>query len=221
MVMELPPVIPLFPLPNVVFFPKTYLPLHIFEPRYRQMVKDAVSGDRVIGMVLLKDGWEADYAGRPPIHPVGCAGWLVQVEPLEDGRFNIVLYGVARFVMSEEFNDRPYRRARIDLRPDPPDPPLDATVRQALASRALAYARRLKAEEPVAAFLNAPPDDETLVHTLAASLPFTVVEKQFLLEAETLVNRARRLADLLRLKLAEATTPQQSYPSHDPDPPAR
>lgn len=220
MVSDRPPVIPLFPLPNVVFFPKTFLPLHIFEPRYRQMIKDAGAGDRlighVIGMVLLKDGWEADYAGRPPIHPMGCAGRLVQVEPLDDGRFNVVLYGVARFMVAEEFDDRPYRRARIDLQPDcldpmPADPPtnrpLEPAVRQAVVSRALAYAGRLKVEEPVAVFLNAPPDDETLVHTLAAGLPLTVVEKQFLLEAETLVGRARRLADLLQLKLAEAATP--------------
>ena len=76
----LPPTIPLFPLPNVVLFPSVFLPLHIFEPRYREMVGDALTGDRIIGMVLLRPGWEADYEGRPPIYPVGCAGLITLSE---------------------------------------------------------------------------------------------------------------------------------------------
>src|SRR4029079_2304836 len=70
----LPPTLPIFPLPNVVLFPNVFLPLHIFEPRYREMVNDALSGDRIIGMVLLRPGWQSDYEGRPPVYPVGCAG---------------------------------------------------------------------------------------------------------------------------------------------------
>jgi Lon protease-like protein len=69
----LPPAIPIFPLPNVVLFPNVFLPLHIFEPRYKEMVADALAGDRIIGMALLRPGWEGDYEGRPPIYPVGCA----------------------------------------------------------------------------------------------------------------------------------------------------
>ena len=65
----LPPTIPIFPLPNAVLFPNVFLPLHIFEPRYREMVADALQGDRIIGMVLLRPGWEADYDGRPAIYP--------------------------------------------------------------------------------------------------------------------------------------------------------
>ena len=73
----LPSSIPLFPLPNVVLFPNVFLPLHIFEPRYRKMIADALEGDRIIGMVLLRPGYEAEYEGRPPIYQVGCAGVIV------------------------------------------------------------------------------------------------------------------------------------------------
>ena len=68
--------LPLFPLPNVVLFPNVFLPLHIFEPRYREMVADAIAGDRMIGMVLLRPGWENNYEGRPPVYPIGCSGLI-------------------------------------------------------------------------------------------------------------------------------------------------
>ena len=70
----------IFPLPNVVLFPNVFLPLHIFEPRYREMVADALDGDRIIGMVLLRPGWEGDYEGRPPVYPIGCAGLITHAE---------------------------------------------------------------------------------------------------------------------------------------------
>ena len=102
--MILPPTIPIFPLPNVVLFPNVFLPLHIFESRYREMVKDALASDRIIGMVLLQPGYEANYEGRPPVYPVGCAGVITHSEPLPDGRFNIVLHGSNRFrvMLSED-----------------------------------------------------------------------------------------------------------------------
>ena len=90
----LPPTIPVFPLPNVVLFPSVFLPLHIFEPRYRRMVDDALSGDRIIGMVLLKPGWEGSYEGHPAIYEVGCAGLITHAERTEDGRYNLVLRGL-------------------------------------------------------------------------------------------------------------------------------
>src|SRR5512134_2216313 len=89
----IPSKIPIFPLPNVVLFPKVFLPLHIFEPRYRAMVDDALAGDRIIGMVLLRPGYEANYEGRPPVYAVGCAGSITHAERRDDGRFNIVLHG--------------------------------------------------------------------------------------------------------------------------------
>src|SRR5476649_1193663 len=89
--------LPLFPLPNVV------LPLHIFEPRYREMVADAEAGDRMIGMVLLRPGWEREYEGRPPVYRTGCSGVMTHVERLPDGRYNMVLRGIERFrILSED-----------------------------------------------------------------------------------------------------------------------
>jgi uncharacterized protein len=83
--------LPLFPLPNVVLFPNVFLPLHIFEPRYREMVADALASDRMIGMVLLRPGWERNYEGRPPVYPIGCSGVMTHAERLRDGRYDIVL----------------------------------------------------------------------------------------------------------------------------------
>jgi len=93
--------LPLFPLPNVVLFPNVFLPLHIFEPRYREMVADAAASDRMIGMVLLRPGWERDYEGRPPIYPIGCSGVMTHVDRLSDGRYNLVLRGLERFRIVE------------------------------------------------------------------------------------------------------------------------
>src|SRR4051794_30821611 len=98
----LPPTIPIFPLPNVVLFPNVFLPLHIFEPRYRAMVADALAGDRIIGMTLLQPGFEGDYEGRPPVYAIGCAGLITHSEVLPDGRYNIVLRGLERFRIVDE-----------------------------------------------------------------------------------------------------------------------
>src|SRR3977135_4083932 len=102
--------LPLFPLPNVVLFPNVFLPLHIFEPRYREMVADALTSDRMIGMVLLRPGWEGDYEGRPPVYPVACSGVITHVERLPDGRYNIVLRGLERVRIIEEDGSRTYRQ---------------------------------------------------------------------------------------------------------------
>src|SRR5947199_3769341 len=115
----LPPTIPIFPLPNVVLFPNVFLPLHVFEPRYRQMVDEALKGDRIIGMVLLRPGWEGDYEGRPPVYPIGCAGVITHAERLPDGRFNIVLRGMEKFRVAGEEPGRTYRVARIVPVPEP------------------------------------------------------------------------------------------------------
>src|SRR3954469_21701812 len=106
--------LPLFPLPNVVLFPNVFLPLHVFEPRYREMVADALPSDRMIGMVLLPPGWDRAYEGRPPIYPIGCSGVMTHVERLPDGRYNIVLRGLERFRVLEEDHERSYRRAVVE-----------------------------------------------------------------------------------------------------------
>src|SRR5947199_7503065 len=87
-------VIRLFPLPNLVLFPGAMQPLHIFEPRYRQMTADALAGDRLIAMALPQPGWEPHYLGKPALHPVACLGRILAEQELADGRYNILLRGL-------------------------------------------------------------------------------------------------------------------------------
>src|SRR3954464_9067572 len=107
--------LPLFPLPNVVLFPNVFLPLHIFEPRYREMVADALAGDRMLGMVLLRPGWEHTYEGRPAVYPIGCSGVITHFEKLPDGRYNIVLRGLDRFRIIDEDHSFAYRRGIVEM----------------------------------------------------------------------------------------------------------
>jgi len=110
--------IAIFPLPNVIFFPKTLLPLHIFEPRYRQMVQDTIATKQLIGMFLLEDGWQENYYGNPSIHSIGCAGEMIHVETLPDGKFDIVLRGLYRVRPIEVVQEFPYRKARVEVLPE-------------------------------------------------------------------------------------------------------
>lgn len=111
--------LPIFPLPDVVLFPHTLLPLHIFEPRYREMVHDCLTGDKRLAMTLLRPGWENDYYGRPPIYPIAGAGEIIQHEELADGRFNILLRGTMRIGITAELPaNKPYRLARARPLPD-------------------------------------------------------------------------------------------------------
>lgn len=124
---------PLFPLPNVAFFPQVLLPLHIFEPRYRQMTADALEGDRYIALARLRPGWEELPDTDPPIYEHVCLGRIVAEEKLDDGRYHLILQGVARArVLSEERGDVPYRVGRLELRPDrvPPVPVVDRENRR-------------------------------------------------------------------------------------------
>jgi len=107
--------VPLFPLPNVVLFPRAVLPLHIFEERYRAMTADALRGQRLVAMALLKPGWERDYYSRPEIEPVVCVGQILTHEQLPDGKYNLLLQGVARARIAGEIedHDRLYRTADV------------------------------------------------------------------------------------------------------------
>lgn len=108
-------IVPLFPLSSVVFFPNTLLPLHIFEPRYREMIHDSIETEKIIGMALLKPGWETDYYGNPDVYKVIGMGRIVSSEELDDGKINIVLYGLKRAKIIEVVNEVPYRQARVTI----------------------------------------------------------------------------------------------------------
>lgn len=115
--------LPLFPLPDVVFFPYTLLPLHVFEPRYRALVRDALAADGVFAVPRLKPGWKGDYEGRPPVYPIAGVGKIVRSQSLPDGRFNLLLIGLARVrVEHEPATDQPYRVATATVL-DEPGPP--------------------------------------------------------------------------------------------------
>ena len=208
--------LPLFPLPNVVLFPNVFLPLHIFEPRYREMVADALASDRMIGMVLLRPGWERDYEGRPPIYPVGCSGVITHVERLADGRYNIVLRGLERFRIVEEDHERSYRRAVVE--------PLRRARRSTADDRAAirhvsdrssnrcsaADASRARGDPRMPAAMS----DEDLVNALAQYLDLEPLEKQALLEKPCLRSRAESLVELLEMKMLMARTPGLSNVAH-------
>lgn len=110
-----PSVVPVFPLPGIVLFPHTILPLHVFEPRYRALFSDALEGEKVVAIAQLKPGWEPTYhTFRTPIYNVVGIGKIVQSEQLEDGDYNVLLRGVGRATIISEINKPPYRRARIE-----------------------------------------------------------------------------------------------------------
>jgi Lon protease-like protein len=139
--------IPIFPLPEVVFFPETVLPLHVFEPRYRQMIADCLAGDRWLAVVKLRAGWEKDYQGCPPVHAVAGAGEVIQAEVLADGRYNILLDGRTRVrILAEEPPDgRLYRVVRAERIEDRGPRPSDRTFRGRLQELRAAHARLLMA----------------------------------------------------------------------------
>ncbi|MCE9670898.1 LON peptidase substrate-binding domain-containing protein [Myxococcus stipitatus] len=123
-----------FPLPSAVLFPHTVIPLHIFEPRYRAMVRDALATDRVIALAQLEEGWEGRYEGRPPMQSMMCAGVIAWEEEVEDGRFNILLQGISRIRMVSELSgDKAYREVRAQVLPDAPyQGPEEERLRQAV-----------------------------------------------------------------------------------------
>jgi Lon protease-like protein len=196
----LPPTLPLFPLPNVVLFPNVFLPLHVFEPRYREMVSDALDGDRLIGMVLLRPGWEGDYDGRPPVYPIGCAGLITHAERLDGGRFNIVLRGLEKFRIAAEEPGRSYRLARVEGMLEHVTEAERATVR---AERRRLEALLVPQPEGRGVDPKVPPSmpDEDMVNALAQYLELEPVEKQALLEREGLLARCQSLIELLEMKV--------------------
>ena len=129
---SLPDIVPIFPLPTVVFFPQTYLPLHIFEPRYREMIQEASHHGQCIGMALLKEGWEDQYEDTPPIYSIGCVGRIISSHKLSDGRYNIVLQGLLRCTYQEQTVITKYRQARINPHVPQGDTSLTSDIRRHL-----------------------------------------------------------------------------------------
>ena len=195
---ELPQVIPVFPLPGSILLARGQLPLNIFEPRYLNMIDDAMSGDRVIGLIQP----QGSPGQKPPLTRVGCAGKITSFAETSDGRYLITLTGICRFAVLNEIQVKtPYRQVRADFHPygtdlQAPDP-MEAFDRDAFLMSLRPYLehRGLQVDWTVADV--APP--EALINSLAMALPFDPPEKQALLEAETLLARAEALTALLHI----------------------
>jgi Lon protease-like protein len=190
---SLPSTIPIFPLDDVMVFPNILRPLHIFEPRYRAMVADALKGDRVIGMIQLRPGYEANYEGRPPVFAVGCAGVITEFEQLPDGRYNIVLRGLVKFRILSEDQGLPYRVARVEAILEAPDN----------RERALLGKQREQLIALLASTSEPPPPgvpDEDVINTLAQYMPIGALRRQELLELTGPLLRSEALITLLQGK---------------------
>jgi hypothetical protein len=197
----LPAEIPIFPLPETSLFPGVSRPFLIFEPRYREMIADALKGDKIIGMIRLQPGFEKDYDGRPPIYAVGCAGTIEKYEQLPDGRYLILLRGLTTFrIVSEDAPSgarKPYRVARIEAIPEL----LKDEDRVALSTLRNHIEKLLYTVLPLGAD---PPDpsteDDEFVNIVAQNLGMPESARQELLERNSVVARARALAELLDKK---------------------
>jgi uncharacterized protein len=193
----------IFPLSGALLLPRSVLPLHIFEPRYRALVGDALARDRRIAMIQPLAGQEGEE--RPELFDVGCVGKIEQVEALPDGRFNLVLGGLTRFrLLSEQEVSTPFRQVMGDVESfaeDEADPePLPAIVRAGIEQgmRAFVDAHGYSIDWDDLERL----DDEALVNGLSQAIPFDVLAKQALLETADLAKRAALLTDLLRFSAA-------------------
>jgi Lon protease-like protein len=193
---KLPESIPIFPLEDVMLFPEMSVPLHIFEPRYKAMIADALKGDRIVGMVLLRPGYEKDYDRSPSVFSIGCAGVINEVEQLPNGEYNIVLGAFTR-----EDASRPYRIAHVT-------PIVDVVTD---ADRPALHARRLRLEELIrqsggrTGIAAAPPNisDERLVNGISQLAHIDELDRERLLEASNPLSRADVLITILEKSIAE------------------
>ena len=210
---DLPKIVPVFPLDGVLLLPRGGLPLNIFEPRYLNMVDDAMAGDRLIGMVQTRPGGDVE---RPDLAGVGCVGRITSFAETQDGRYLITLTGVCRFRLGPELPvQTPYRQARAqfagfeaDLTPGRDAAALDRpalleALKAYLDHRGLAVDWRMAKEAPM----------DALVNSLAMALPFEHTEKQALLEAVSLEAREAALIALLRIDAAGSSDDDAPPPS--------
>lgn len=201
------PQAPLFPLSNVTLFPGTGAPLHLFEPRYRQMIQAALAADRVIVMATVRPEHADEMAGDPPIYPIACAGFIQTYQKLADGRFNIQLQGTHRVRILRELpreGERLFRMGEFDRLEETT---LDATHCHTLRERVTEHLAELALEttglslEHTVGRLTAM-DLPTFTDTVCQTVGLPVAEKQALLEADSIDERLRRLEGTLEFHLA-------------------
>ena len=194
--------IPIFPLPNVVLFPRTLLPLHIFEPRYKQMIVDALEGSRQIGMVLLQPGWESGYQDNLEVFDTGGAGDIAEYKSLEVGKYNILLSGSHRFKIMDFIQEEPYRIARVQLLREVI--PSGQEANQIATELALSFNElNLESVSPeMNPGLLEKLDFPTLVNSIFSSLSLSVYDKQQLLEMDNLKARAKTILGVVKQQVS-------------------
>jgi Lon protease-like protein len=208
-------ILPIFPLSNVVLFPRVTTPLHLFEPRYRQMAEHVLAGNRRIGMVTVPPEHAGAMPGDPPVHSIGCAGTVIQAGKRPDGCYDIVLLGTERFrILGERARPetRLYRVAEVAPLEDPYDPAdVDrvAELRTRIVELLAELIRRSTPRPPtrVSPALFRELDDVSFVNLLANAIPLTPPEKQGLLEADGILQRFEHLEGLLSFHRAGLRTP--------------
>lgn len=199
--------VPIFPLPQTVFFPGTILPLHLFEPRYRQMGEDVISGEGELVIVLLKPGWEQDYDGTPPVHAIATLGTLADHEELEDGRYNIVLYGSERVRLLPPDGDelragKRYRERRIERAIERCPVEGDGRAEGTLGRLRERWEELLEKSGPTDELLDAsasiaPAPFDVCVNRMANALDIPPRLKQALLDEDDVLIRAARLESFM------------------------
>ena len=194
----LPALLPLFPLPRVVLFPGTFLPLHVFEPRYQAMTLELLNGHRHLVIAQMRETPEAGDLGlQAPVFPVGCMAELVRAEPLPGGRWNVLLQGKAAVQLHAEVPGKPYRQVRTSPLPFEADRLWPGPHRRRLQEALDGFAEAEGIQAPMKELADLPLEDAGRLFTLAMSLEFEPTERQFLLESPDLPTLADRLLQLL------------------------
>ncbi len=192
------------------------MPLHIFEPRYRQLVMDVLAADKRFGIVLMKPGWEADYYGAPPLHLYGTLGRIEHSVALDDGRYNILVHGDARFRVLEMVSESPYRIARVTEEVELPVRPMDAWAqREWLADLSKQYLEFLPNRMDVPELATATLD--ALVNALIMALNIDVEEKQRLLETSDIIARGEAIGGELQRRIESLKFLQPFRKDFDPN----
>jgi uncharacterized protein len=197
-------IVPLFPLPNVVLFPKTPMPLYIFEERYRTMVREALSGNRELVIALLRPGYESSYAGISAVHNIACLGRIETYEELEDGKYNIVVVGIHRVRLLREIQHSPYRLVEVETLEDEPQGERSAEAierRNHLGGLFARFTELATGIKQQALELMPQLDFDSLVNMVAMTLNLPIEQKQSLLEIDETSGRCDVLIPILQQQL--------------------
>lgn len=202
--------VPVFPLPGLVVFPHVVVPLHIFELRYRTLVREALSGERVMALALLKPGWEADYHGSPEYHRLATLARFDEVEWLPNDCYDLKLRALARIELGTPVREFPYRAARATIRPQAPcseDDPLVLSEREPLQKL-----YRILAGEGAPESAGQALPFEALVNAVCMALPCEAEEKLALLAEDDLLARGRRACEIAVRPALRARPPNEPEP---------